>query len=198
MTLPREKRLQRGRVLTELGELAKAEAEVVQLLAEAPGDLDALGLFAKLKHIKGELSQAIACWGELVARTSPLAGHQEQMAALAQFYDQVGTPAAVAGAANICRHALRDLELRGVERLSLLSRVASFDRRLGRDTSRIDAEFFARVRRRMHRPSLRDLIEVAAREYLPLAKLREIKTPIVDLQVLNHRERAIAEALHGD
>ncbi|HTL38236.1 MAG TPA: S16 family serine protease [Kofleriaceae bacterium] len=205
MDLPREQRLQRGRVLTELGWIAEAEAEVVQLLDEAPDNLDALGLFAKLKHIKGELSQAIACWAQLHARSS-LAGRtpdHDRMFALAQFYDHVGTPDALAGAANICRYALGDLEARGVERLSLLSRIASFERRAGRDSdaARLDAQFLANVRRRMHRPTLRDLVEVAAREYLPIDELRRVRTPGMadgDRAPLTRRELALFEALVGD
>jgi tetratricopeptide (TPR) repeat protein len=51
-----------ARVLTELGELDQAEAEVLRLLAIDAGDLTALNLYAKIKHTRGELSEAIACW----------------------------------------------------------------------------------------------------------------------------------------
>lgn len=55
-------------VLVELGSLHDAEREVADVLDREPDELDALALFAKIKHIKGELSQAIACWAQLRAR----------------------------------------------------------------------------------------------------------------------------------
>lgn len=58
-------RLRYASVLVECGWLHDAEAEVASVLDESPGDLDALGLYAKIKHIRGELSQAIACWAQL-------------------------------------------------------------------------------------------------------------------------------------
>jgi tetratricopeptide (TPR) repeat protein len=64
-----EERLQYARVLVELGEHDEAEREVALAMDEAPDDLTALNLFAKIKHIKGELSQAIACWAQLHARS---------------------------------------------------------------------------------------------------------------------------------
>ncbi len=62
-------RLTRARILLELGELDAAEADVVELLDAVPDDLDALNLYAKIKHVRGELSQAIACWAQLHARS---------------------------------------------------------------------------------------------------------------------------------
>src|SRR5882724_4111936 len=62
-------RLRYAKVLVALGELAEAEDEVAARLEEAPEDLTALNLFAKIKHIKGELSEAVACWAQLHARS---------------------------------------------------------------------------------------------------------------------------------
>src|SRR5579885_1203299 len=64
-----ESRLPYARVLVELGELDEAEREIAEALDDDPGDLTALNLFAKIKHMKGELSQAIACWAQLHARS---------------------------------------------------------------------------------------------------------------------------------
>src|SRR5262245_15846830 len=64
-------RLSQARVLCELGELQEAEEDVVQILEQAPGDLDALSLLAKIKHMRGDLSQVVACWGQIYARASP-------------------------------------------------------------------------------------------------------------------------------
>ena len=55
-------RLADARVLVEIGELAEAEAEVAQVLDESPGDLSALDLLSKIKHLRGELTEAIAYW----------------------------------------------------------------------------------------------------------------------------------------
>ncbi|WP_394847858.1 hypothetical protein LZC95_10390 [Pendulispora brunnea] len=63
------KRLRHAKLLVALGELGEAEDEVAARLEEAPDDLTALNLFAKIKHIKGELSEAVACWAQLHARS---------------------------------------------------------------------------------------------------------------------------------
>ena len=60
-TTTTEDQLAHAKVLVELGELHLAEIEVAEVLDEHPDDLTALNLFAKIKHIRGELSQAIAC-----------------------------------------------------------------------------------------------------------------------------------------
>jgi len=54
-----------------MGELYDAELVVADLLDERPDDLDALSLYAKIKHMRGELSQAIACWAHIHARSPP-------------------------------------------------------------------------------------------------------------------------------
>ncbi len=66
-------RLIHARVLIELGEAQEAQREVAAVLEQQPEDLDALNLFAKIKHIRGELSQAILCWAQIYAR-SPMSG----------------------------------------------------------------------------------------------------------------------------
>jgi hypothetical protein len=60
--------LQHARVLLELGELGDAEEQVAAALEGKPDDLDALGLFAKIKHMRGELSEAVACWAQILSR----------------------------------------------------------------------------------------------------------------------------------
>src|SRR5262249_46064090 len=63
-----DQRLEDARVLVELGELLQAEAEVATILEEEPDDLEALRLFAKIKHMRGQLSLALACAAQLQAR----------------------------------------------------------------------------------------------------------------------------------
>jgi tetratricopeptide (TPR) repeat protein len=304
-----DRRLQRGRVLVELGWIAEAELEVGRLLDESPDSLDAMSLFAKIKHLKGELSQAIGCWAHIHARSphnenvmmqlsalmqlaratdsgaseflalgnqqlarKPSAqleleqalarfherrpdearaqcaaiaaryrqrdaqlykiamiagawiaelagdlatarqeledlGHErgfehdlDRLFALARIYDQLGTPDTLEAAAKICRHVLRELEAKGVEKISLYSRLASLERRAGHPevAAELDAKFVAGVRRRMHRPTLHDVISVAAREYLPLSRLREVRVPDAQLPELGRREHALVHAIRGD
>src|SRR5215472_12872719 len=50
-----DQRLEDARVLVELGELLQAEAEVATILEEEPDDLEALRLFAKIKHMRFQL-----------------------------------------------------------------------------------------------------------------------------------------------
>lgn len=66
---PPDERLCHATVLVEVGELSDAEVEVVALLEERPNDLTALDLLAKIKHIRGELSAAVACWAQVHAKT---------------------------------------------------------------------------------------------------------------------------------
>jgi len=305
-----DERLSRARVLVELGWLAEAEAETMSVLEEAHDDLGALSLFAKIKHVRGQLSQAIACWahiharsphnenvmmqlramlqlaqdpergaseflvlggfelarkpavqleleqafalhherkpdearaavarlaarqrghdaqlykvaviagawlaelsGDLAAARTQLEqlGHErgyehdlDRLFALVRVYERLGTPATIEAAAKICRHVLRELDSKGIEKISLFSQLASLERRAGRSelAAELDRAFLAGVRRRMHRPSLHELVRVAARDYLPLPLLRTLRPAGSDLPAdLPRRERALAHALHGE
>src|SRR5215475_7700460 len=87
-TVQHDQRLEEARVLVELGELAQAEAEVAAILEESADDLDALRLYSKIKHTRGQLSLALAGYAQLQARgTAPgeLARmHLESMLRMAQ------------------------------------------------------------------------------------------------------------------
>lgn len=297
-------------MLVELGWIPEAEMEVTRSLEEAPESLDALSLFAKIKHLKGELSQAISCWAQIHARSphkenvrmqlaallqlarDPEAGASEFLAlgdqqlarkptvqlelerALAHFherrpdearavcaalaaryrhqdpqlykvsviasawiaemsgdlaaartqleqlghergfetdldrlfalirvYDQLGTPDALDAAAKICRHILRELETNGIEKISLLRTLASLERRAGRETEarELEARFADGVRKRMHRPTLADIVEVAAREYVPIQRLRELPVPeAAAIEPQTVRERALVHVVRGE
>jgi hypothetical protein len=302
--------LVRAKVLVELGWVPEAELEIARVLEETPEDLSAISLFAKIKHIRGQLSQAIGCWAHIHARSphnentrmqlralfdlardperaaseflvlggmqlarkpavqleleqafalfherkpdearaccahiasrhkgrdaqlyklatmagawlAELAGEwpaarellehlgqergfehdRDRLFALVRVYDEIGTPDTIEAAAKICRHVLRELEEQGVEKISLLRRLASLERRAGRDEDAADLErkFLAGVRRRMHRPSLGDLVAVAAQDYLPLAALREVRPASDELPTeLSRRERALVHALRDE
>jgi len=82
-----EERLRYAKVLIELGELNQAEFEVAEALDESPEHLEALSLFAKLKHIRGQLSLAVACAAQIQSKSSGgerARMHLESMLHLAQ------------------------------------------------------------------------------------------------------------------
>lgn len=83
-----DERVRYAKVLVEIGDLTLAEMEVAQVLDESPEQLEALSLFAKLKHMRGQLSLAVACSAQLQSKhggAGELARmHLESMLHLAQ------------------------------------------------------------------------------------------------------------------
>ena len=75
-------RLAYARLLAEIGELFDAEAEVAEVLDETPEDRTALDLYAKIKHMRGGLSAAVACWAQLHTRVSDSGGALTRLSAL--------------------------------------------------------------------------------------------------------------------
>ncbi len=63
-----EDRLRYATLLVEVGELWDAEVEADEALEERPDDVGALDLLAKIKHLRGQLSEALAYWGQVNAR----------------------------------------------------------------------------------------------------------------------------------
>lgn len=80
-----DERLAYARVLVELGELYDAEHQLGSLLDEQPSNLDALSLLAKIKHMRGELSQAAAGWAQLYAQAPFLNPTELQLRAMLQL-----------------------------------------------------------------------------------------------------------------
>src|SRR5262249_59120899 len=66
----RAQRLEDARVLIELSELGEAEAELARVLEDSADDIEALRLYSKIKHMRGQLSLALACYAQLQARGS--------------------------------------------------------------------------------------------------------------------------------
>jgi len=303
-------RLRHATVLVELGELYDAELKVAEVLDTRPDDLDALDLFAKIKHMRGELSQAVACWAQLraskpqngsalmhlgsmlelardpekgageflalgpfqlwkkpaahleleeafrlflarrpaeaqqkcerLARKSQgkdaelyklavlakawiaeLSGElasavsiledlgkergfetdTDRILALARLYEQLGKPEHLEKAVHICEHLER--RIGGV---SILGRLASLYATLGRanEAARVEERFLEAFRRKMHRPTLQDVVEAASLEYLPIPKLRALSAPRSRERTLSRegprarRLRAIALAIAGE
>src|SRR5262249_24016305 len=67
--LTADDRLRYARGLVEIGEPYDAEAQLAAVLEQRPDDLCALDLLAKIKHMRGELTQAIALWAQVHERS---------------------------------------------------------------------------------------------------------------------------------
>ncbi len=83
-------RLRHASILVELGELYDAEAEVEGALEERPEDLTALDLLGKIKHMRGELSEAIACWTQVHEKAPREQGALIHLSSLLQFARESG------------------------------------------------------------------------------------------------------------
>ncbi len=120
-----EDRIRYARVLVEIGELYDAEIEVAHVLEQRPEDLTALDLLAKIKHIRGELSAAIACWAQVHAKSpSTLTAHVRlnSMMQLVQESERGPGQFLVLGPFQLWRKPAAHLELEEVFRLFLARR----------------------------------------------------------------------------
>jgi tetratricopeptide (TPR) repeat protein len=77
--------LAHARVLAEVGDLYDAEAEVAEILDDHPEDKSALDLYAKVKHMRGGLSEAVACWARLRTRAAQSGTAQTRLSAMLQL-----------------------------------------------------------------------------------------------------------------
>jgi len=120
-------RLQYATVLVELGEILQAEAEVAQFLEAQPESLPALELLAKIKHIRGQLSAAIACWVQIDARSPQYETGQLHLASLLQLAREPERGAGeflALGQFSLWRKPLAYVELEAVFRLFLARQVS--------------------------------------------------------------------------
>ncbi len=118
-------RIRYARVLVEIGELYDAEIEVAHVLEERPDDLTALDLLAKIKHMRGELSAAIACWAQVHAKSPSNLTAQvrlNSMLQLAQETERGPGQFLVLGPFQLWRKPAAHLELEEVFRLFLARR----------------------------------------------------------------------------
>lgn len=87
-SLTQEDRLRYAKVLVEMHDLHRAELEVAEILEDAPEQFEALSLFTKIKHMRGQLSLAVACSAQLQSRRAFAGGqgrmHLESMLHMAQ------------------------------------------------------------------------------------------------------------------
>src|SRR5436190_1719412 len=185
-------RMAYARTLVEIGEPYDAELQLAQVLEERPDDLGALDLLAKIKHMRGELTEAIALWAQVHERSPRnqtgllrlssmledlglergFETDSDRVLALARLYEQLGAPELLGKAVHIYEFFERSFE-----KVSVLGHLASLQRRLGRtdEAARYEDRFIDLFRRRMHRPTRRDAVRSAARWYVPLRSLEAVR-----------------------
>src|SRR5262245_26945299 len=73
-----------AKLLVEIGELVDAESEITRWLQQRPDDAESLSLLAKIKHMRGELSEAFALWARERAM-NPEGGAQMRLESLLQL-----------------------------------------------------------------------------------------------------------------
>ncbi len=115
-----DERLQLCSVLVELGDLGAGEAVLLKLLADQPQDREALSLLAKIKHIRGELSAAFACWAQVHALAAEVQGAHMRLASmlrLAQDPERGAGEFLALGQNQLWRKPAALLELEGAFRL---------------------------------------------------------------------------------
>ena len=78
-------RLTHARILVDLGRLDEAERAVREILDERSEDLDALSLYTKVLHMRGKISQALACWAQIHARSPHNENALAYLAAILSF-----------------------------------------------------------------------------------------------------------------
>ncbi len=115
-----DERLQLAAVLVHVGELGAGETRLLQLLTEQPQDREALSLLAKIKHIRGELSAAFACWAQIHALAAEGQGAHMRLASmlrLAQDPERGAGEFLALGQNQLWRKPAALLELEGAFRL---------------------------------------------------------------------------------
>src|SRR6266540_1210234 len=123
--LSADERLLHATVLVEIGSLYDAELEIASILEERPEDLTALDLLAKIKHMRGELSAAVACWAQVHARTPSQGEGLMRLSSILQLARDTERGAGeflVLGPYQLWRKPAAHLELEEVFRLFLSRR----------------------------------------------------------------------------
>lgn len=120
-----DERIRQAIVLVEIGELFDAEARVVEVLEGRPDDLTALDVFAKIKHMRGELSVAVACWARIHAsspQNEAALMHLSSMLQLARDPERGAGEFLALGPYQLWRKPAAHLELEEAFRLFLARR----------------------------------------------------------------------------
>ena len=171
-------------------------AELAKKYAGKDSDLYKLAVLASawIAEMSGDLDGARRILENLGAERG-FETDDDRILALARVYARIGTPELLENAVHIYRHC--DERLQGI---SIVGHLALLHRRLGRleEAASYEKRFLAFFRRRMHRPSFADVVQAAARRYLPLAKLSSIQFSETELPPSpTDRELAIARGLQG-
>lgn len=118
-------RLSYTRVLAEIGELYDAEIQIAHVLEGQPDELSAVDLLAKIKHMRGELTEAIALWAQVHER-SPRSQtgllRLSSMLQLAREAERGGGEFLVLGHFQLWRKPAAHIELEEVFRMFLARR----------------------------------------------------------------------------
>ncbi len=131
---PADDRLPYAEVLVEIGELSDAESQLARVLEDRPEDLAALDLLAKIKHMRGELSEAIACWAQVNAKSShnqQARMHLSSILQLARDSERGSGEFLVLGPYQLWRKPAAHLELEEVFRIFLGRRTNEARNRCG-------------------------------------------------------------------
>jgi tetratricopeptide (TPR) repeat protein len=178
---------------------AEARAACDAIAARSAGrdpEQHKLAVLAKawIAEMSGELGIARETLEEL-GRVRGLETDTDRVLALVRVYERIGGEDELLAAAHICRFLERTFE-----KISVLARLASIYERLGQhdQAAAYASRHLAHFRRRMHVPSMAEVLATAARRYLPLSALGRVRT--CDPAPPGHptpREDALCLALHG-
>jgi tetratricopeptide (TPR) repeat protein len=126
---------------------------------------------AWIAELSGDLEPAVQVLEEL-GRERGFETDIDRITALARLYEQQGGREQIEKAAHIYRF-LED----HTEEISVLGALAALSRKLGEESAaaEYDQRYLEAFRRRMHRPSLAEVVAAAARWYLPLEKLLALR-----------------------
>jgi tetratricopeptide (TPR) repeat protein len=120
----------------------------------------------------------------------------DRLMALVSLYEKAGTRDRLEAAVNICKYLEQHYE-----DTEVLGRLALLYRRLGQreDAAEYEKRHLAAYRRSRHRAELLDLVAVAARRFVPIERLRQVRVPDSSLpHGLGRREKALTLALRGE
>jgi tetratricopeptide (TPR) repeat protein len=120
-----DSRLSHARLLVEIGDLYDAEAALAPVVEERPDDLAALDLLAKIKHVRGELTAAIALWARVHERSPRSQSGLLRLSSLLQMArdtERGGGDFLVLGHFQLWRKPAAHLELEEAFRLFLARR----------------------------------------------------------------------------
>ncbi len=163
-------------------------------------DLYKLAVLAEawIAELSGDPAEAAAVLEEL-GQERGFESDLDRALALVRVYEQLGGEEHWEKAVLVCEYLARTL--RSFEQVTAMGRLAALTAALGRaeEAAAYEGRFLEAFQERMHRVSLAETTAVAARRYLPLAKLETIRyrsrePPVEPVP----RQRALLAALNGD